>query len=74
MPAALPPATLEGWYVLHQMFALDWAKLGESSAAERDELLAEASSFFQGEATDAGWSAAFRVVGGGADLLFVHFR
>jgi hydrogen peroxide-dependent heme synthase len=74
MPAALPPATLEGWYALHQMFALDWAKLGAASAAERDALVAEAGAFFASEATDAGWSAAFRLVGGGADLLFVHFR
>ena len=74
MPAALPPATLEGWYALHQMFALDWAKLGAVSSAERDALLAEAAELFPAEATDAGWSAAFRLVGGGADLLFVHFR
>ena len=74
MPGALPPATLEGWYALHQMFALDWARLGDASDAEIEALLAEASSFFGGEASDAGWSAAFRLVGGGADLLFVHFR
>ena len=74
MPAALPPATLEGWYALHQMFALDWAKLGAAQPAERDALLAEVESFFAAEPTDAGWSAAFRLVGGGADLLFVHFR
>jgi hydrogen peroxide-dependent heme synthase len=74
MPAALPPATLEGWYALHQMFAVDWASLGAQSAAEREALLSEAAAFFQAEAGDGGWSAAFRVVGGGADLLFVHFR
>jgi hydrogen peroxide-dependent heme synthase len=74
MAAALPPATLEGWYVLHQMFALEWARLGALELSQREAVLADAASFFAAEAGDGGWSAAFRLVGGGADLLFVHFR
>ena len=74
MPAALPPATLEGWYALHQVFALDWARLRTASDDERSALLAEVARFFPPDASDAGWSASFRLVGGGADLLFVHFR
>ncbi|MBW3628699.1 MAG: heme-dependent peroxidase [Gemmatimonadetes bacterium] len=74
MAAALPPATLEGWYALHQMFAVDWARLGAESADRREALLTEAAAHFSAAASDAGWSAAFQLVGGGADLLFVHFR
>lgn len=69
------PLTLEGWYALHQMFAVDWAALralaGEKSAVARDTAAAlEAIA----EAEGGGWSAPFRLVGGGADLMVVHFR
>ena len=76
MPAALSPATLEGWYALHQMFRFDWVAwkaAGESvrkaAARELESLLAETAAVEEG-----GWSAGFRLVGGGADLMFVHFR
>jgi chlorite dismutase len=70
MPA-IPPATLEGWYALHQLFALDWAALraAPAPAAEARRLMEELAP--AGE----GWSAAFRIAAGdGADLLLVHFR
>lgn len=75
MPSALPPATLEGWYVLHQVFAVDWARLSELPRTELDELVRAAASLVETAGDEeAGWSAAFRLVGGGADLLLVHFR
>lgn len=76
MPPALPPATLEGWYVLHQMVELDRDVLRTRSEAERAELLASAAAWFAERAAleAGGWSAAFRVVGGGADLMLIHFR
>ena len=74
--AALPPATLEGWYALHQAFALDWRRLRSLDASARADLGDEARALFEGlRAPDGGWSDAFRVVAGdGTDLLFVHFR
>ena len=30
--AAQPPETLEGWYALHQMFAVDWGRLRADQA------------------------------------------
>jgi chlorite dismutase len=74
--AALPPATLEGWYALHQAFALDWRRLRALDPAGRAALTAEAASLLAGlAAPEGGWSDAFRVVAGdGADLLLVHFR
>ena len=76
MPAALSPATLEGWYALHQVYTIDWGRVRELGEPERAELAREAVALFSAPAggEGAGWSAAFRVVGGGADLLFVHFR
>ncbi|MDQ3555741.1 MAG: heme-dependent peroxidase [Gemmatimonadota bacterium] len=70
--SALPPATLEGWYALHQAFSTDWSALrgrGEEAAQELQSLCTRWAAPEQG-----GWSAAFRVVGGGADWLWVHFR
>lgn len=74
--AALSPATLEGWFVLHQMVRLDWGALRALPVEERARVAEEARSLFEGwRAPEAGgWSAAFQVVGRGADWLFVHFR
>ena len=74
MPSQLAPATLEGWYALHQMFALDWAAVREGVA---DALAADAADAFGALAVPAGegWSEAVRLVGaGGADFMFIHFR
>jgi chlorite dismutase len=72
--AALPPATLEGWYALHQVCSFDRAALasiGEgrmTTASHASRLMAEL------EKPAEGWSAAFRLVGGSADVLLIHFR
>jgi hydrogen peroxide-dependent heme synthase len=74
--AVIPPATLEGWYALHQTFATDWQALQALPVEQRASIAHEAAqSFEEWQAPPAGgWSAAFRLVGGGADWLFVHFR
>ncbi|HSU14869.1 hydrogen peroxide-dependent heme synthase [Longimicrobium sp.] len=72
MPSQIAPATLEGWYALHQMFSIDWpmgSRAGgfAEQAAELFEQLTAAAS--------GGWSEAVRLVGaGGADFMFIHFR
>jgi hydrogen peroxide-dependent heme synthase len=69
----LAPATLEGWYSLHQVFSLDWGELRRSAGAE--DVAADARDVLTRlEAPATGWSGAFQLVGGGADLMFVHFR
>jgi chlorite dismutase len=72
----VPPATFEGWYTLHQVFAHDWAAIRRLSAAERDELATEARELLTELAAPPaeGWSAVFRLLGGGADSMLVHFR
>ena len=73
--AQLHPATLEGWYALHQAFTTDWRALRALGPDERAVLAAGAASLFEALASPGeGWSASFRVVGGGADWMFVHFR
>ena len=68
----ISPATLEGWYALHQMYAVDWGALRAMDDAERRALADEARALLA--PTGAGWSAAYQLVGGGADLMLVHFR
>lgn len=72
----LAPATLEGWYALHQMMAIDWGAVRSMSAVERSALRSSACDLLTGLAgsPEHGWSGAYQLVGGRADLLFVHFR
>ena len=73
----LAPATLEGWYVLHQVFSVDWASLHASTTEERALVAEDAGRLSTALAAPAGagWSAAFRLIGGGGgDVMLVHFR
>jgi hydrogen peroxide-dependent heme synthase len=74
--SAISPATLEGWYALHQIVSVDWAAVADLGSDERGGLERAAQTLFQGLAKpeSGGWSAVFQVVGGGADLMLVHFR
>lgn len=73
--AELHPATLEGWYALHQAWTTDWKALRALDPASLAAVAAEARALFEAlEAPAEGWSAPFRLVGGGADWMFVHFR
>jgi chlorite dismutase len=72
MASQIAPATLEGWYALHQMFSIDWP-MGRNAAS----LAGEAAELFErlNASAGAGWSEPVRLVGaGGADFMFIHFR
>ncbi|MBR9990155.1 MAG: heme-dependent peroxidase [Gemmatimonadetes bacterium] len=72
----LAPATLEGWYALHQMMAIDWPAVRSMSAVDRATLRSAAAATLAGmdASGEEGWSGAYQLVGGGADVMFVHFR
>lgn len=71
----LAPATLEGWYALHQVWEMDWAMLRDWDTARRRAAGRETQHLWEELAAPGeGWSAAFRLVGGGADWMFLHFR
>jgi len=79
MPSQIAPATLEGWYALHQVFSTDWSALRGLMRQHRSEIGEGARALWStlaggGEGAEGGWSAAFRLVGGGGDWMFVHFR
>jgi hydrogen peroxide-dependent heme synthase len=73
--SALPPATLEGWYALHQVLRLDWRSLSGLEPGLRASGASAVGDLLSGlAAPEEGWSAAFRLVGKGGDLLVLHFR
>lgn len=74
--AGIAPLTLEGWYVLHQGFRVSYPLLKDLSPRERDAVGEEVAELLGGWADlgSDGWSGAYRMTGGGLDLMMVHFR
>jgi len=69
------PETLEGWYVQHEVYTVDWSRWQALSVAEQESIIAESSSWLQEQETPAqGSSASYSVLGHKGDLLFIHFR
>jgi chlorite dismutase len=73
---ALPPETLEGWYVLHQVFSADTALLRTEDENRREPLRTEAAETLTGlqPRDGVGWSMVVELIGSKADMMFVHFR
>jgi peroxiredoxin len=71
------PETMEGWYVLHDGYRLDWARWRAAEAKVRahavDELLAWNGQQHHVD-EHAGDSALYTIVGQKADLAWVHYR
>ena len=72
----VPPQALDGWYVLHQGFHVSWPRLKQLSPDERAAVAGEFSDLLEGwrDLGEGGWSGGYRMVGGGLDLMLVHFR
>ena len=69
------PVTLEGWSVLHEMFAVDWPRWNAAAAAERAAAVEEATALLGAQAVPAeGESGSWAVVGHKADVCLVHWR
>ena len=74
---ALAPETLEGWYILHQTFALDRAALRALPPAEFDAAAREfAGTMHELAGGDGanGWTALVPLVGSRADVMVMHVR
>lgn len=69
-PRVLPPETVEGWYILQQVFDIDYSMA--------DLLTGVESSIFEvkspEEEQQTGWSTAVRLIGSMSDVMFIHFR
>src|SRR5262249_7527449 len=69
------PVTPEGWYVLHEVYAVAWTRLGALPAGERDAVVAEASALLEAQARPAeGHSAFASVLSQKGDLCVMHWR
>src|SRR5262245_4936446 len=68
------PVTLEGWYTLHEMYAVDWARWSALAAAERDAIVTEAASLLEAQQRPAdGHSAVWSLLTQKGDLCFMHW-
>jgi chlorite dismutase len=76
--AALPPVplTVEGASVLHQMMRIRWSAWRSVPAAERAEMMDEATRALapMEQPSDGRQSALYSLLGHKGDLMFVHFR
>jgi chlorite dismutase len=75
--AELPatPLTLDGSFLLHQMFRLRWSAWRRLGAPEQERILAGARSLLASMEQDPQQaSALFSLVGHKGDLMLVHFR
>jgi len=68
------PETIEGWYVLHDIYRVDWSRVRSLDEGRCAELGQEVNRWL-GRAQDCdGDSAAYSVLGHKGDLMFVHYR
>jgi len=69
------PVTLEGWYVLHEMYAVDWPRWNTLTAVDRDAAVAEASALLEAQTRPAeGHSAHATLLSQKGDLCLMHWR
>jgi len=82
-PIAHPPETIEGWFVLHQIFRFTKPKLDAARLARMAKSAVAAGGPGGKSAAKArakkrgspeGWSCCVRLIGSTADLMVVHFR
>lgn len=69
------PQTLEGYYILHDVVAIDWPRWRGLPEPRRQEIARTAADWLSRAAQiEAGDSAAYSVVTQKGDLMFVHYR
>lgn len=69
------PLTLEGSYILHQMFRVRWPTWKAATSVEQQRAVEEAAALIEemGKSRDE-QSAVFSMLGHKGDLMLVHFR
>lgn len=71
---AYPPETLEGWYALHQIFAVDRPTPSDGASSQAAARSGRSEPTPPAAPTAGGWSAYVQLIGSGADLMAMHFR
>lgn len=69
------PLTLEGSFILHQMFRVRWPAWKSLHSSAQKELVGQAATLLEKEKRDdAEQSAIFSLLGHKGDLMLIHFR
>ena len=69
------PQTLEGYYLLHDVYRVDWPRLRTMDARKREETVSAAQVWLtEMAAVERGDSAAYSVITQKGDLMFLHYR
>ncbi len=73
--ASHAPETLEGWYALHQVFALETPSIRKASASDLSAMREGSVAMLReiGHPRE-GWSAVVPLIGSRAEVMFMHFR
>ena len=66
------PYTLEGAYLLHQMFRIRWSAWKSVDESRRRDLIAEMQTMLSAMQEEG--TSLYSMVGHKGDLLFLHFR
>lgn len=74
LAAPATPLTLEGSFILHQMFRIRWTAWRALASSDRKHILARAAETLGGTEDNGGPSALFSMIGHKADLMLLHFR
>ena len=74
-PESQAPETMEGWYVQHDLYTVNWAAWRGIESDKRQQLLAELNAWLSSAAAvEKGDSGAFIVSGQKAELMLIHYR
>ncbi len=74
-PTIEAPQTLEGWYILHDVYSIDWGKWRVLAPADRESITVDATRWLTDEAgCEKGDSVLYSVLTQKGDLMFVHYR
>jgi chlorite dismutase len=69
------PQTIEGFYVLHDIYNVDWAALRSLSSKERARVADEAVAWLGSSAATAkGDTAAYSIITQKGDVMLLHYR
>lgn len=69
------PVTLEGWYTLHDMYAVDWGRWNALDGPEREAVVLEAATVLETQARPPdGHSACYTLLSQKGDLCIMHWR
>jgi len=68
------PETLEGWYVLHDVYRIDWPALAKQEPSGRNRIAGQATDWLASTAGEKGDTALYSVLGQKGDLMFLHYR